>query len=171
MTASREFILNGRRIIITNREDEIDNSKIYTSRYFFQQVNGQKREMLAKAPKTAFYRDVEIQMQALEGKTITEKALFEAFLNGCSKHIEKFGRLIITDMHSQLNVTMHLADATNGVFHTIINNEDDGISLRNYFTGAAFEVLADHILVPHPFMTDENGRPKLITVREAKSQS
>ena len=96
---------------------------------------------------------------------------FEALLRGCEKHIEKFGRLIITDLHTQLNVTMHLVDATNGIFHTIINNEDDGISLRNYYTGAAFEMMPDHILVPHPSMTDENGRPKLVTIRQAKSNA
>jgi len=171
MNTSKDFKLNNRTIVITTPVDEFDNNKIYTSRYFFQQVNGQKREMLAKAPKTAFYRDVEIQLEAIEGKAITERVFFEALLRGCEKHIEKFGRLIITDLHTQLNVTMHLVDATNGIFHTIINNEDDGISLRNYYTGGAFEMMPDHILVPHPSMTDENGRPKLITIRQAKSNA
>ena len=45
-TTSREFQLNRRSIKIANAIDEFDNSKIYTNRYLFTEINGQRVELI-----------------------------------------------------------------------------------------------------------------------------
>lgn len=159
--------MNNKAISITNQVDEFDQNKIHTSRYFFVEVQGRRVEMTAKSNKQEYYNDIAVQLNSLQGKSLTKKDFFDAFLEGCINHIKKFGRLIVTDMHSQLNCTMHLVDATNNIFHTHIKSEQDGIELRNYYANACMQVLVDYIYVPHPFLRDANGMAKVIPLKEA----
>ena len=164
---SKEFTLKNKKIIITTPIDELDETKIFSNRYFVREVQGKRVEMISKTKKDEFYNDIKTQLDFLQDKNLTQQDFFDAFTIGCANHIKKFGRLIITDMHSHLNCTMHILDATNIIFHNYINNEDEGIHLRNEYATACMRVLADYILVPHPFLRDKNGMAKLVKLKEA----
>lgn len=164
---SKEFTLKNKKIIITTTVDELDETKIFSNRYFVREVRGKRTEMISKTKKDEFYNDIKTQLDFLQNKNLTQQDFFDAFLYGCVNHIKKFGRLIITDMHSQLNYTMHILDASNNIFHNYINSEDEGIHIRDDYASACMEVLADYILVPHPFLRDENGMAKLVKLKEA----
>lgn len=166
METSIEFILNDKALKFVNELDMSDNSKIFTNRYFYMNIRGQKQPMIAKQNKIEYYNDLQLQIKYLQGKTLTEKDFFEALVEGCKNHILKYGRLIITDLWTQLNSTMHIIDATKGVFHNHILTEEDGIELRNYYLNAAKEVLIDFILVPDPNDIGGIGRsPKLVPLK------
>lgn len=167
MNATKEFVLNGRKIIITNRIDENDHTKIYTTgKYFYMNQGGQKRPVIGKVPKVDYYNQIKIQLDYLEGTSLTERDFFLALLEGCKAHIQKYGRLIISDLWSQLNYTMHLVDSTNGIFHNHIETEDVGIQLREFYLNGVQEILMDYILVPDPNDLGGIGRPpKLVTLK------
>jgi hypothetical protein len=151
METTKEFLLNGKYIKITNTVDENDNSKILTTgKYFFMNIRGERKPMIARTPKVDYYTQIKIQIDKLEGTKLTERDFFLALIEGCKIHIQKYGRLIISDLWSQLNYTMHLLDSTNKIFHTHIKTEDEGIELREFYLNAAQEMLIDYILVPDP---------------------
>jgi hypothetical protein len=75
-STSKEFLLNNKTVTFTSRVDETDNSKIYTSRYFFVEVQGRKTEMTAKSDKQEYYDDIAVQLNSLQGKSFTEKDFF-----------------------------------------------------------------------------------------------
>jgi hypothetical protein len=168
MEITKEYILNGRTIYIKNKVDEFDNSKIYTTgKYFYMNYGGQKKPVIGKAPKIDYYTQIKIQIDFLEGEKLNEQDFFYALLEGCKKHIEKYGRLIISDLWTQLNYTMHLLDATNGVFHNYINSEEDGIKLRENYLLKAQQIFIEHILVPDPNDIGAIGRsPKLVPLKD-----
>ena len=167
METTKEFYLNGKKISITNRIDETDDTKIYTTgRYFYMGQGSQRRPVIGKVPKIDYYNQIKIQLDILEGTTLTERDFFLGLIEGCKIHIQKYGRLIISDLWSQLNYTMHLVDATKGLFHTHIDSEDDGIELREFYLRGAQEMLIDYILVPDPNDIGGIGRPpKLVPLK------
>jgi hypothetical protein len=170
METTKELSLNNKVIKFTNIVDENDESKIYTSRYFYMDVRGQRQPMMAKQNKDEYYSQLEIQLTSLQGKKQTEQDFCEALFEGCRQHIIKYGRLIISDLWAQLNITMHLVDATKGIFHNHIETLEEGIELRNYYLNVAQQVLIDFILVPDPNEIGEIGRPpKLIPLKSLKS--
>jgi hypothetical protein len=167
MEVTKEFILNGRTIFIKNKEDESDSSKIFTTgKYFYMNYAGQRRPVIGKAPKIDYYTQIYIQIKFLEGTQVNEQDFFNALLDGCKKHIEKYGRLVISDLWTQLNYTMHLVDATNGIFHDYIKSEEDGIKLRENYLIKAQQSLIEYILVPDPKDIGAIGRPpKLVPLK------
>ena len=169
METSKEILLNGRRLKFVNQIDTNDSSKIFTERYFYINVRGQKQPMVGKQKKEEYYSQLQIQIDFLQGKQLTEQNLFEALIKGCVAHINKYGRLIISDLWTQLNSTMHIIDATNGVFHNYIDTEEDGIELRELFLNSAKDALIDYILVPDPNDIGGIGRPpKLVPLKSIK---
>ena len=137
METSKEILLNGRRLKFVNQIDTNDSSKIFTERYFYINVRGQKQPMVGKQKKEEYYSQLQIQIDFLQGK--------------------------------QLNSTMHIIDATNGVFHNYIDTEEDGIELRELFLNSAKDALIDYILVPDPNDIGGIGRPpKLVPLKSIK---
>ena len=166
MENSQEFMLNNKVLKFVNTIDENDNSKIFTNRYFYMNIRGQKQPMIAKQNKVEYYNQLKIQLDNLQGSKLTERDFFEGLIEGCKQHIKKYGRLIISDLWTQLNSTMHLVDVTKGIFHNHILTEEDGIELRSFYLNAAQEVLVDYILVPDPNDIGGFGRPpKLIPLK------
>lgn len=166
METTKVFVLNGKTIQITNTLDELDSSKIYTNRYFYMMQGGQRRPVIGKTPKIDYYSQIEKYVNFLQGKTLTERDFFEALIEGCRNHILKYGRLIISDLWTQLTYTMHIVDATKGVFHNHINTEDEGIELREFYLRGAQELLLDFILVPDPNDIGSFGRtPNLVPLK------
>lgn len=166
METTKLFILNGKNIKITNTLDEQDSSKIYTNRYFYMMQGGQRRPVIGKTPKIDYYTQVEKYIIFLEGRDLTERDFFEALIEGCKNHILKYGRLIISDLWTQLTYTMHVVDATNGIFHNHINTEEEGIELREFYLRGAQELLLDFILVPDPNDIGGFGRtPNLVPLK------
>ena len=146
METTKEYYLNNKILKLTNKIDENDESKIFTSRYFYINVRGLRQEMIAKQKKEEYYSQLELQLSSLQGKNQTEKDFCDALLEGCKQHIIKYGHLIISDLWTQLNITMHLIDATKGIFHNHIETLEDGIELRNYYLNVAQQVFIDYIL-------------------------
>jgi hypothetical protein len=166
METTKVFVLNGKSIQITNTLDELDSSKIYTNRYFYMMQGGQRRPVIGKTPKIDYYSQIEKYVNFLQGKTLTERDFFEALIEGCRNHILKYGRLIISDLWTQLTYTMHIVDATKGVFHDHINTEDEGIELREFYLRGAQELFLDFILVPDPNDIGSFGRtPNLVPLK------
>lgn len=166
METSKEFLLNNKIIKFVNTVDVNDNSKIFTNRYFYMNVRGQRQPVIGRQLKNEYYDQLQIQLTFLQGKKLTERDFFEALLEGCRHHILKYGRLIISDLWTQLNPTMHIIDATRGIFHNHISTEEDGIELRTFYLNAAQEVLVDYILVPDPNDMGGIGRPpKLVSLK------
>ena len=151
---------------MTNAVDELNSTKIYTNRYFYMMQGGQLRPVIGKTPKLDYYSQIEKYVTFLEGKNMTEMDFFEALIEGCKNHILKYGRLIISDLWTQLTYTMHLVDATTGIFHNHINTEDEGIKLRELYLRGAQELLLDFILVPYPNDIGSFGRTqKLVPLK------
>ena len=170
METTKEFSLNNKNLKFVNSVDETDYNKIITSRYFYANVRGQRQPIIGKQIKDEYYSQLQLQLTFLQGKKLTEKDFFEALIEGCRQHILKFGRLIISDLWTQLNVTMHLIDSTKGLFHNHIETEDDGIELRDYYQNAAKEVLIDFILVPDPNDIGGIGRPRKLVPLKSINQ-
>lgn len=169
METSKEFILNNKILKFVNTADFNDDSKIFTARYFYMNIGGQRQPMITKQNKLDYYNQLQIQLDFLEGKNLTERDFCESLLEGCKHHILKYGRLIISDLWGQLNPTMHIIDATKGIFHNHIENEEDGIALRDFYLNAAQEVLIDFILVPDPNSLGKIGHPpKLVPLKSIK---
>lgn len=167
---TKEFRLNNKVLKFTNKVDESDNSKIFTSRYFFMDVRGKRRPVITKQIKDEYYGYLKAQLNYLEGKRLTEQDIFEALIAGCKEHIKKYGRLIISDLYGQLHATMHIVDATKGIFHNHIKTEDDGIELRNFYQNGAQELLEDFILVPDPSNPFSDGKYNLVTLKSVKGE-
>lgn len=166
METKKSYLLNGRLINIINTVDEIDSSKIYTNRYFYMNRGGQKFPILGKSPKADYYNQIEKYISFLQGKKLTEQDFFDSLIEGCRLHLIKYGRLIISDLWTQLNYTMHLVDSTNGVFHNHINSEEEGIELRESYLEGAKEIFLDYILVPDPNEIGGFGTPtKLVPLK------
>src|SRR5665647_166250 len=98
METSKEFILNNKILKFVNTVDVNDNSKIFTNRYFYMNVRGQRQPMIGKQNKIEYYDQLQIQLTYLQGKKLTERDFCEALLEGCRQHILKYGRLIISDL-------------------------------------------------------------------------
>lgn len=166
METTKEFVLNNKVIKFVNIFDANDDSKIFTNRYFYMNVREQRQPVIGKQNKIEYYNQLQIQLNYLQGKKLTERDFCEALLEGCKHHILKYGRLIISDLWTQLNPTMHIIDVTKGIFHNHIVTEEDGIELRNFYLNAAQEILIDYILVPDPNDVGGIGRPpKLVPLK------
>jgi hypothetical protein len=166
METTKEFSLNNKVLKFVNTVDENDSSKIFTNRYFYANIRGQSQPMIAKQKKDEYYNQLQIQLTHLQETKLTEQDFCEALIEGCRQHILKYGRLIISDLWTQLNITMHLVDATKGTFHNHIETLEDGIELRNYYQNVAQQVLIDFILVPDPNEIGGIGRPpKLVPLK------
>jgi len=169
METTKEFTLNNRILKFVNTVDEIDITKILTNRYFYMSIRGHNEPMICKQKKENYYSQLQIQLDYLQGKRLTEQDFCEALIEGCKNHIIKYGRLIISDLWGQLNYTMHIIDVTNGIFHNNIETEDDGIELRTFYLNTVQEILIDYILVPDPNDIGGIGRPpKLVPLKSLK---
>ena len=166
METSKDFILNNLILTFVNTVDDNDADKIFTTRYFYMNIGGQKRPMIAKQNKLEYYTQLQIQLDFLQGKDLTERDFCEALLEGCKHHILKYGRLIISDLWTQLNPTMNIIDVTKGIFHNHIKTEEDGIALREFYLKTAQEILIDYIFVPDPNDIGRIGQPpKLVPLK------
>jgi len=150
METTKEFKLNNKILKFVNTVDEDDISKIFINRYFYSNIRGLRQPMIIKQKKDEYYNQLQIQLHYLQGTKLTQRDFNEALIEGCKHHIVKYGRLLISNLWGQLSVTMHIIDATNGIFHNYIKTEEDGIELRGFYQKVTQEDLIDFILVPDP---------------------
>lgn len=169
METIKEFTLKNKILKFVNTLDETDKNKIFTNRYFYIPVRGKQQPMISRQNKEEYYSQIQIQLDFLQKTNLTQRDFCEALLEGCRHHILKYKRLIISDLWGQLNITMHILDATNGIFHNHIESEAGGIDLRIFYQEIAEEILIDFIWVPDPNNLGGIGRaPKLVPLKSLK---
>lgn len=166
---TESFTFKGELITFTNDIAPQNPNFIFTNKYHFVEIGGQRREMVAHSLKTEFYDDIKTQLKFLENVELSEKNFFESLIEGCAKHVERFRRIIITDLNGYLDVCLHIMDATQPKYHSLISTEEKAIVLRNKFLKGAIHVFQDHLYVPHPFLKESNGMSKIIPFKEAKN--
>lgn len=119
-----------------------NNTALNTSRYNNPLVNTTNID--------EFNEDIRMQINFLQDQIINDQNIFGSLAFMCINHIEKFNRIIITDLFAYLDNTMIIVDSTNGIFHNLINSEEDGINLRKTFQHGIVEDLYNYIWVPKP---------------------
>lgn len=168
MTDSANFNFKNGTITITTKRVQENHMYLYTSKYHYVTVNGRRTEMMGHALAAEFYEDIKTQLALLENVNLNEQEFFKAFVEACAKHVERFKRIIITDMHSYLDVCMHIMSATQPKFHSLIPTEEKGIALRDKFASSGIHVLQDYLFVPHPYLKESNGMSKIIPYKESR---
>ncbi len=171
--ASKTFILQNKKIIITAKESEQDSTKVYTNKYHYVVVRNNKVEMTCKLPKEDFYREIIIQINYLENREIPFNSLgpfFDAFIAGCTAHIEKYGRLIVSDLWSEVNYTLWIVEAAKGHFHNQFSNENEWIAYREFLIKEGTNLLYDYIWIPHPhgLLDYKTGMCQIIKLSECQ---
>jgi hypothetical protein len=102
--------------------------------------------MTSKTDIREYLQMLDIQIEFLGSKSIDMHSIYEALIHGCTKHILKFGRLHQADLWSHLNCSMHIIDATNGVFHNLIKDSQSGHSIRILLQSKAEKDLQQYII-------------------------
>ncbi|MCK6612518.1 MAG: hypothetical protein L6Q78_15940 [Bacteroidia bacterium] len=166
MNYKKSYALQGKEIIISVPYSvNSNNTAINTARYHKVKIGQNKAEMFTNTDIAEFNEDIENQINFLQDKIINDKNLFESLAFMCVNHIQRFNRLIITDLYSYLDNTMIIVDSTNSIFHNLINSEEDGVRLRNNFENSIIKGLYDHIWVAKPNLSF-GTQPELVRLKD-----
>lgn len=168
---ARIFVLHEKKISVSAKIDESDPSKVLTNMYSYAMGPNGKMELQCRDDIEEFFEQIQIQINYLESRTLDPKSLgpyFDAFATGCLAHIKKYGRIIITDLWSQVNYTLWIVKATTGVFHNVLNSDDEWLSYREFLINEGSQLLFDYLWIPHPNgQLDKNGMLKIVKATEA----
>lgn len=166
MNSKRKFVLQDKTIEISVPIVENSNNQLVnTSRY--HQMEGLNAKMTTQTNIVEFYDDIVTQIEFLEDKEINDKNFFEALMWACYLHIQKYNRLVIVDLYSYLDYTMIIADSTNGIFHNLFKNNEEGEKLRKAFEKSAIIGLYEYIWVAKPSLSF--GQQQLIPLKDLHS--
>jgi len=166
MNSTKKYVLQGKTIEISVPFVENSNNQLVnTSRY--HQMEGLNAKMITQTDIGEFYDDIKTQIEFLEDKEINDKNFFEALIWACILHIQKYNRLVIVDLYSYLDYTMIIVDSTNGIFHNLIKNNEEGEKLRKAFEKGAITGLYEHIWVAKPSLSF--GQQQLIPLKDLHS--
>ena len=164
-TSKKVYEFKNKNLVFTN-EICPQTGKLFSNRYFFILHQDKVVEVTSRTNKDEYYSDLVEQLTDLITQDVNIDNFKRIFLMACGRHIQKYGRLIISDMHAKLNVTMHIIDATNGIFHSLIEKPFDGIEIRERMTSMCKAVLKDYMFEPHPYLKGPDGKAKLIPLAD-----
>lgn len=162
---TKTYSLNGKILTISVPTDDTNPEMVIISKFRKQLGIGSVKNVIT--PKE-FFEDIEFQIDFLKTKQLNNKALLDAFLASCEKHIEIYSRIIDHDLESYLDTILILACAISDAEKMVPINEIQGHELRDNFLACGYKAFQHFIYVHHynNNLHSFNITPKLVKLTD-----